>query len=85
MLDNRRSPVVTLDGYVRSEQAEEKINQSCRQALNGPVGDAVMDYLRSITVNTVMPPDCSEGALRMQEGMRRLFGILEARRTSSPV
>lgn len=72
------------DGIVRSSDVEEKINAACRSALNTPSGKMVMDYLRSITLNTVLPPSASDAELRMQEGMRRLFGILDARRNSTP-
>jgi hypothetical protein len=72
------------DGVIRTADLEEKINGACRTALNSPAGQTVMDYLRSITLNTVLPPSASDAELRMQEGMRRLFGILDARRNSKP-
>lgn len=74
----------TLDGIERPADLEEKINGAFRSALNGPPGQLVMDYLRSITINTVLPPSATDGELRMQEGMRRLFGIIEGRRSSQP-
>jgi len=74
----------SIDGFARSPASEEKINQACRAALNTPDGKVLMDYLRMITVNTVMPAEVSDGQLRMQEGMRRLFGIMDARRNTTP-
>lgn len=70
----------SIDGFLRAPDLEEKINAAFAATLNGPSGRMVMDYLRSITVNTVLPPSASDGELRMQEGMRRLFGIIDARR-----
>lgn len=75
----QRSP----DGIMRDPAAEERINAACRAALGSGSGKLVMDYLRSITLNTVLPPSATDGELRMQEGMRRLFGILERRVNST--
>lgn len=72
----------SVDGISRPPMAEEAINAICRSVLNGSDGDAFMDYLRSITTNVVMHPTASDAELRMQEGMRRLAGILDARRRS---
>ena len=74
----------SIDGFVRNEQAEEIINQTVRSALNGPNGDAFMEYLRSITTNVVCHPTASNEELRTVEGMRRLVGIIDARRKSTP-
>ena len=70
----------SIDGWSRPPKAEEQINAVCRDVLNGSAGEALMDYLRSISTNAVMHPSCSDAELRMQEGMRRLVGILDARR-----
>lgn len=74
----------SVDGFLRTPAAEERINQLCRTALNGAAGDLLMDYIRSITTNVVLPATASDAELRMQEGMRRLAGILDARRNSKP-
>ena len=73
----------SIDGHARPPKAEEQINAICRDVLNGASGDALMDYLRSITTNAVMHPSCSDSELRMQEGMRRLVGIMDARRKTT--
>jgi len=72
------------DGFVRSPQAEERINAICRTVLTGPAGEALMDYIRAITVNMVLPPSASDAELRSMEGMRRLAGILDRRRHATP-
>lgn len=73
-----------IDGMHRPADLEEKINGAFRAAFSSPSGQAVIDYLRSITLHTVLPPQATNEELRMQEGMRRLFGIIEARRNSQP-
>jgi len=74
----------TIDAFARPADLEEKINSVCRSVLTGPEGDKLMNYLQSITVMTVMPASATDGELRMQEGMRRLYGIMDARRRSEP-
>jgi len=74
----------TVDGWQRGEDGEEKINAACRAALNTPSGKLVMEYLKSITTNAVLPDTASDAQLRSMEGMRRLVGILDVRRNSSP-
>tara|TARA_B110000093_G_C12903935_1_gene381644 strand:+ start:394 stop:681 length:288 start_codon:yes stop_codon:yes gene_type:complete len=78
----RNSNATSIDGFVRSDEAEENINQTLRSALSGEQGEAVMDYLRSISTNVVMHPSGSNEELRSLEGMRRMVGIIDARRKS---
>lgn len=80
----REAQAASIDGTVRSAEAEDTINGAFRAVFAGPSGQAVLDYLRSISLNTVMPPSASDAELRMQEGMRRLFGVIHARATSTP-
>ncbi|MFD2175692.1 hypothetical protein ACFSM0_16480 [Rhodobacter lacus] len=72
------------DGLIRGEEAEERINIAFRGAFAGPNGKLALDYLRSITLNTVLPATATDAELRMQEGMRRLFGIINTRANSTP-
>lgn len=74
----------SVDGFARSKEAEAKIDIAVREAMNTPNGKAVMDYLKSITINQVMPPSASSNELWMMEGMRRIVGILDMRRNSQP-
>lgn len=74
----------SVDGFARSPDLEEKINGVCRTVLNGPAGEQLMSYLKSITVDVVEPPSASDAQLRTREGMRRLVGILDTRRKSTP-
>ena len=80
----RERSAQSVDGFLRTPNAEEKINALCRTVLTGPGGEALMDYIKSITTSVVLPASASDAELRMQEGMRRLAGILDARRNSVP-
>lgn len=72
------------DGFVRSAEAEEKINVICRNALNSPSGQLLMDYIKSISVNVIEDPSATDAQLRDREGMRRMCAILDARRNTKP-
>lgn len=74
----------TFDGVKRPADVEEKINGLCRTQLNGPAGDALMNYLKSITTNVVMPAGTPSEILHRREGMREVIAILDARRNSTP-
>jgi hypothetical protein len=80
----RARAAASIDGFDRPEEAEEQINQICRAALTGPSGEALMDYIRSITTNVVLHHTASDAELRAMEGMRRLTGILDRRRNAKP-
>lgn len=72
----------SFDSFQRTPETEEQINITCRNVLNSADGENLMIYLRSITTDAVMHSSCTDAELRMQEGMRRLVGILDARRKS---
>lgn len=74
----------SIDGFVRTPAEEERLNIVCRNALTGPEGEALMNYLRSISTNTVLHPSSSDAELRDREGMRRLVAIMDQRRNSKP-
>lgn len=72
-------PVIGPDGYQRSEQEEARINLAVVTALGDKAGEAVIQYLRSITIEVVAGPKISEAELRHLEGMRFLVGVLSQR------
>ncbi len=76
-----RSP---FDGITRTADEEEKINSACRAALTSPTGKAMMAYIRSITLNAVVPAGEPDSVLWDREGMRRLAFILDARSKTTP-
>lgn len=74
----------TIDGIHRPKALEEEINIACRNVLNGPEGEKVMEYIKSITTSVVLPSTATDAELRMREGMRQLCAILDYRRRSTP-
>ena len=71
-----------VDGFVRDQITETRIDTICRNVLGSEQGQEMMDYLKSITTNVVLHPTASDQELRMLEGARRIVGILD-RRTKS--
>lgn len=75
---------MSIDGYPRTEEEEERLNGLCRAVLTGQTGEQLMAYLRSITINTVLPTTATDAQLRDLEGQRRIVGILDVRRNARP-
>lgn len=84
IVEAREAAADSIDGFKRTKNLEERINLTCRNLLNGPEGDFLMDYLKSITTQVVLPHTASDAELRMMEGQRRLVGILDVRRRTTP-
>lgn len=68
-----------LDGFPRSKQDEEQLNQNIAALFRTPNGKAVMKYLRSITIEAVTGANVSDAELRHLEGQRYLVGLIERR------
>lgn len=84
IVEARERAADSVDGFSRDKKLEGRIDTTCRNLLNGPEGDFLMDYLKSITTQVVLPHSASDAELRMMEGQRRLVGILDVRRRSKP-
>jgi len=68
-----------LDGLSRTQKEEQEINGLIAGLFSGPDGAAVIDYLRSITIERVCGPAIDDCALRHLEGQRYLVGLIEQR------
>ena len=71
--------VTGIDGVTRTKEAEQRLNALCQTVLDSEGGKQFMDYLRSITLNFVVPPTGTDAQLRHHEGKRELFMILQSR------
>lgn len=67
------------DGVARPADEETRLNQLAATVFRGADGEALLDYLRSITITAVCGPEISANALFHREGMRFLVGIIEQR------
>jgi hypothetical protein len=80
MVENSKpQSCIGIDGYVRSIDAENDLNSLLAGLFLQDTGGKVLDYLRSITMNAVVPHTEGAERLRHQEGMRDLFRIIQER------
>ena len=68
-----------LDGFPRPKQEDDRISQNINSLFRTPNGKAVMQYLRSITIEAVSGANISDAELRHFEGQRYLVGLIERR------
>ncbi len=68
-----------MDGVQRSQEVDEKISLDIAALLATPSGQAVMQYLRSVTIDIVNGPNISNDELRHLEGQRFIVGLLSSR------
>ena len=71
--------VNSVDGYVRTEEDEAKLNKHFATLFKGDDGKVVLDYLQSITTEAVAGPNITSNQLFHIEGMRFLVGIIKSR------
>ena len=69
----------SVDGYVRTEEDEDKLNKHFATLFKGDDGKVVLDYLQSITTEAVAGPNITSNQLFHIEGMRFLVGIIKSR------
>lgn len=68
------------DGIKRSTAEETRINAHFAAWLANPTGVECMNYLRSITIESVAGPLIGNDELRHREGQRFLVGLMSTRK-----
>jgi len=81
-VDIEKAKATTVDGHPRSAAEEQRINEACNRLFQDGDGKIVWDWLRQITVNKVLGWNSTDAELRMQEGMRALVALIDARRVA---
>ena len=66
----------SVDGYVRTEEDEAKLNKHFATLFKGDDGKVVLDYLQSITTEAVAGPNITSNQLFHIEGRVRIFHFL---------
>jgi chemotaxis response regulator CheB len=69
----------SVDGHIRTADADAKINAHIAAALSTGAGKEMLAYMRSITQHTTCTPQHTDAELRHLEGMRGLVGIIMQR------
>jgi len=70
---------VGVDGIQRPQNKDREISQNIATLLGSDTGQAVLKYLRSITIEMVHGPNVTTEELRHMEGQRYIVGLLESR------
>ena len=70
---------VSPDGKSRAPATEREINEAFAIAFRGAVGDKVRQYLKSISINRVLPPGTDPHTITYYEGARWLMGVIDTR------
>lgn len=70
---------VGVDGIQRPQKSDREISLNVAEVFGTPTGQAVLKYLRSITIEMVNGPHVSTEELRHLEGQRYIVGLIESR------
>ena len=70
---------VGVDGIQRPQEKDQQISENIASLFGSATGQAVLQYLRSITIEMVNGPNVTTEELRHMEGQRYLVGLIEAR------
>ena len=73
------SKYLSLDGYQRSRKTDETISLNIASLFSTELGNDVLKYLRSITIEAVNGAAVTDAELRHMEGQRYIVGLLESR------
>lgn len=68
-----------IDGVQRSKANDTIISQNVAEVFSTPTGQAVLQYLKSITIQLVHGPDVSTESLRHLEGQRFIVALINQR------
>ena len=79
MKEKKVEGVLSADGYQRTLEEERDLNTAFSGLFKDKLGEKVLNYLKSITVNTVAGPEVSDNKLRHLEGSRYIVGLIEHR------
>ena len=70
---------IGIDGYHRSKAQDERLSHDIAQFFHTPNVKEVLNYLRSITIESVSGANITDSELRHLEGQRYLVGLIERR------
>jgi len=70
---------VGIDGIQRSQSKDQEISENIASLFTTATGNAVLKYLRSITIEMVNGPNVTTEELRHMEGQRYIVGLIEHR------
>ena len=72
--------VYIVDGKARPKAVEHSLNEAFAITFRDACGQRVIDYLKSISTNMVLPPGTDPDTINYFEGARWLMGIIDKRK-----
>ena len=75
----QRNSYVGIDGIQRTKESDEIISKNVSAVFDTPAGKEVLNYLRSITIESVNGPIIETNQLLHHEGQRYIVAIVENR------
>ena len=75
----QRNSYVGIDGIQRTKELDEIISKNVSAVFDTPAGKEVLNYLRSITIESVNGPIIEPNQLLHHEGQRYIVAIVENR------
>jgi len=78
-MSNQPNSRIGIDGLVRPKEDEIILSKNIASLFESEVGQEVLKYLRSITIEYVNGPKVTTEELRHIEGQRYLVGVIEQR------
>ena len=71
--------LVGLDNFTRNADEETQLNDLFQSVFKQPNGKAILEYLKSITIEAVAGSEITDATLRHLEGQRYLVGLIQRR------
>jgi|TARA_X000001388_G_C2158575_1_gene95293 hypothetical protein len=77
--EQKNKALIGLDNFKRGSDEEENLNSAFSALFGTDIGLSVLQYLKSITIDSVGGPEISDNSLRHLEGQRYIVGLIQRR------
>lgn len=78
-MSEQNKALIGLDNFKRGSDEEENLNSAFSALFGTDIGLSVLQYLKSITIDSVGGPEISDNSLRHLEGQRYIVGLIQRR------
>ena len=77
--EQKNKALIGLDNFKRGSDEEENLNSAFSALFGTDIGLSVLQYLKSITIDSVGGPEISDNSLRHLEVQRYIVGLIQRR------
>lgn len=78
-MESKSNNLIGLDNLQRPAEEEQQLNDTFAVVFGDPAGAKVLEYLRSISIETVGGPNIDQQHLMHLEGQRYIVGLIQRR------